>query len=938
MSGFFTPFPDTEQPVPTGTDSYGVRTPNYREIGQQLGAGIRDAGGTTPHAGWIAKFFSNPISVILTFLAYIIAFLVAKFLCILSFLMRLVTSIDDAAAPGIDAVVQSSLEHVFGIPVAGSTKRKVAAGLSTEATAKALGKQITDALAGGVSASVGGTLKPSTAAADNFLGQMARMGIEGWLDGFIATAVGGERLRSVLELVPIMGEVLGLGRISRQVLMPVLKIQVQEPYTWYLNLKYRPTVLPEGVVVREYLRGKFDPDELDGILGKLGHSSQNIDCLVHDARKRLPVADVNYLVAHGTWGQPRAIEELRGDGWDEQMAGVIANLGEQRRIDAHHQKVIDASLAAFVKGDITRDQLITTVSDFPLPEGELNVFGVTADSLRALNIKHLGLGEVEKLIQAHVMNLDDLQTWMNREGYPEQEQVLLETYLLGKITTADEAAASRKAAADARAKAAAARQQRQAAAAATAAARAEVKGVSMATFEHLVQTGKRTFADFTRYLQDLGLQPAAIQDVVDNLHSVIDAKNLAAQQHAALTAEADTKHIPLSQVEKAVIGGTLTMLDLGNFLTSQEYGAADKELITNYVQAQIAAKQAKAGAKAKSTAAAAEKKISLPELERAARLGLTTVAAYSAALDAAGFDPHSRDLLVGILEDQIAADTVTLAKRKAAAAKAAAGRISLPQIEQAVIAGLRPIADYTAALGALGYDAADQETLTELLQQRVAHAASVAAKEKAAAARLADKDISLADLQRAVKLGVATIDDYTAALADAGFDATDQATMRASLLAQVAAAKQAATKRNKAAKSLGARGISLAQEEQLVKDGILTLDNYGQFLIQNGYSQADADNLAALLKMKIDQAQAAAKLHAAAAAKAADKEISLAAEEKAVIDGDRTMADYQAVLVDLGYDAVDQATLVADLAAKVAAARAKGKGTPPGTAPATPVP
>src|SRR5215469_3098872 len=935
MGDFFLAQPSTEQPVPSGTDSYGVHTPNYRQIGQALGSGMRDAGIGGPKSGWVAKFFSDPIGTILTFAAYLTAWLLAKLLCIISYLMRLVTSIDDAAAPGIDAVVRASLEHVFGVEVGGSPARRVAAGVRGEDTAKQIGKKITDALTGSVTASVGNVLEPSTAAADHFLGQMARMGVEGWIDGFVAEAVGGERLSSILELVPIMGEVLGLGRISRQVLMPVLKIQVQEPYTWFLNLKYRPAVLPEAIAVRENLRGKMTDNKLDEVLGKLGHSAQNIQALINANSKMLSVGDVDFLVKHGTWSQDRGIQELRNDGWDVGKAGVLANLSEQRRIEAHHQKVLDAALASYVKREIELDQLNHFLTSFTLPEGEQDAFIHMADSLRELNVKHLSLGEVEQLVRAHIMNLDDVRTWMTREGYPQEEQIPLETYLLGKITTADEAAASRKAAADARAQAARLRQQRQAAAAAGAAARAEVKGVSMATMEHLVETGKRTFGDFQTYLHDLGLQPAAIQDVVDNLHSIIDAKNLAAQQHAALAAEADLKHIPLSQIEKAVIAGTLTMQDLQNFLKSQEYAAADQALIQNYVQSQIDAKKATATRKAGAAATAAAKKISLAELERAARLGLITVAAYSAALDAAGFDPHSRDLLVGILEDQIAADAVALAKRKAAAAKAAAGKISLTQIEQAVIGGVRPITDYTAALSQLGYDASDQETLTELLQQRVDHAAGVIAKQKAAAAKLADKDISLAELQRAVKLGVATIDDYTAALEDAGFDPTDQAILRASLLAEVAAAKQAATRRNSISKALGKKGISLAQEEQLVKDGILTVDAYTQFLTQQGYSQADAENLTALLQMKLDQAQAAAKLHAAAAAKAQDKEISLGAEEKAVIDGNRTMADYQALLVDLGYDAVDQATLVSELATRVAAARAKGKGTPPAASPGT---
>jgi hypothetical protein len=190
-------------------------------------------------------------------------------------------------------------------------------------------------------------------------------------------------------------------------------------------------------------------------------------------------------------------------------------------------------------------------------------------------------------------------------------------------------------------------------------------------------------------------------------------------------------------------------------------------------------------------------------------------------------------------------------------------------------------------------------------------------------------------MERAVKLGVLSIDQYTAAVAAAGFNATDQGILRATVLAEVAQTAQASARRNSISRALGKRGVSLAQEEQLVRDGIIPVDAYAQFLVQNGYGEPDVSNLAALLRLKIEQQQATATLHAAAAAKATDRDISLGAEQAAVIAGDRTPADYQALLSDLGYDQVDQSTLMADLAAKVAAARAKAAKTPTPPAAAT---
>lgn len=933
MGDFFTPGPNPEPIVPAGSDSFDVPQPNYRAIGQMLEKGRQDAAGATTTKGGIADFFSHPIDTLLTWLAYLLAWILSKLLCIVAFLLRLITTVDDNAAPGFDAVIRSSLEHVFQLPVGGTTSRKLAAGLDTKGAAASIGKTIITALTAGVVTSSGQTIQPGTAAAEQFLGKLAHIGIEGWVDGAIEETLSLGRWKALLELVPIMSDVLGLGRLSRRVLTPHLKILVEDPSTWFLNSQYRPTLLAEGTAVREHLRGRLSRTDLDSLLGKLGHSPANIDALLNINTKQLSIDEVDFLRSHGVYADQTALQILENDGWDQVSAQYLLNIAEQRRMDKWNLQLLDDSLAAFKAGEIDQTQLHETVINSDLPQEEQNFVENIAVTRRLLNVKHLTLSEVEAMIKAHIMSLDDLRVWMTRENYPPDEQTFLELLLLGKVTTADQVAQAKADKAAATAAAAKAKADKAAATAAAAALKLQQKGVSLATFEKLVQNGQRTFADFTTFLQQQALQAPAIQDLVDNLHATIDKQTAAATAHDALVSTSTEKHVPLSQVETSVVQGSLTMQDLTNFLVSQNYAAADQQIITDYVQAKIDAAQAQAAAKTSATGAAAAKGISLPDLERAARLGLTTVDAYSAALDAAGYDAASRDLMVGILQNQITSDTATLATRKKAMAAAAKQQISLPNLEQAVIQGLRPIADYTAELSLLGYDAADQQTMTELLQVRVDNAKAVAAKQATARADLATKNISLADLERAVKLGVATIDQYNAALASVGYDANDQAILSASLLAQVAQVKQAATKAAAASKALGKKGVSLAQEQALVKTGVLRLDAYGAFLTDQGYSATDAANLQALLSLQIDQAKVAAALHDAAAAKAQDRAISLAKEEQAVIAGVRTMNDYAGLVAQLGYDDVDQATLIDLLSQKVAAARVK---TAAGGSPAAP--
>jgi hypothetical protein len=99
------------------------------------------------------------------------------------------------------------------------------------------------------------------------------------------------------------------------------------------------------------------------------------------------------------------------------------------------------------------------------------------------------------------------------------------------------------------------------------------------------------------------------------------------------------------------------------------------------------------------------------------------------------------------------------------------------------------MSDYQLELSVLGYDATDQASLVELLQLQIDHAKDVATKHAAAAAKMAARHLSLADLEAAVKLGVTSIDDYKAQLAIDGWSAADIELLATSLLDEISAAR-----------------------------------------------------------------------------------------------------------------------------------------------------
>jgi hypothetical protein len=783
------PGPGSPDPQPPpGADAFDVPSANWRLIGQMLEAGRRDASAAGSGSSGIGAFLQHPINTLLTWLAYVVAWLLSKLLCVVAFVMRLITSVDDAAAPGLDAVVRASLEHVFQLPVGGTSPRKVAGALNTADTGRKLGADIIASLTSGVGG--GSTLQPGSTAAENFLAKLAHIGIEGWVEGFIGEAVSLGQFKAIMELTPIMADVLGLGRLSRRVLAPPLKILVEDPYTWKLNLAYRPTLLPHDQAVRQFLRGRptWDRAKLEEQLGRQGYSAEAIDALININSKFIPQGDISYLDTHGLWSHDAAIQEMLDQGWDRARAETMLAMEQNRQIETYRRQFLQNNIDAFLSGDMDEVTFESAIEASGVPDFEKPWIRQIAEGKRLANPSHLSLAQVETLIKAHIMTLDDLRTWMTRANYPEDEQTLLELWLFGTIETADQAAAAKIQKQKDAIAAAIAKQQAAEQKAAAAAAKAAVAGVSLANFQQLVKTDLRTFDDYRAFLSALGLKAPAIQDLLDLLHQQITAQQTLDQKHSDLQAAAAVKHLPLSQTEAAVVAGVLTIGELQTFMTSNGYAPADVNIVTAYVQAKIDAAKSSADARQKAAAALAARGLSLADVERAVKLGVLSMDEYQATLTAAGFTPDAIAILAASLAAELAAVQKTTAAAGAVSAALAAKGISLAQEQLLVKNGLATLDQYQAFLTGQGYAADDAAALRSLLDLQLQQLKAAAAAHQLATEKAAQKNISLADEEKAVVAGIRTMDNYTALLVQLGFNELDQATLIALLQSRVAAA------------------------------------------------------------------------------------------------------------------------------------------------------
>src|ERR1051326_505591 len=920
----FLPGPPTDIPVPPGEDSFDVPPADFLTVGKLLATGAQQAGGLLS----IGKDF-------LTWLAQSLGFTLGwalnKILFIASYLLGILNNVNDTSLPGFDALGARSLEHVFGVNVSSNLTgistnpdaRRVVAATIGQAVYKSIISQ-------GATAGTGG-IQPTSQPAMDFLTTASHIGLEGWLEESLVSIFPSEWLKGFGELAPIMANVLGIGRMSRRVLQPPLKILVQDPFTQLLNQTYRPTKLSEADAVKQFVRGRWTREQLDAEMALLGYRADYVEALINRDAKFLSVGDVNYLISRGNWSQAQGVQHLMDQGYTQDMANTVLALDTHKLTDGIFTQIAESIGAAYVSRDIDQATFQSMLGSIGLPQFQLAALELRFETERNLNIKHLSLADIVTGIKQGILTVDDLRTEMLRQGYPDVEETEWELIQLAKITDAQTAAGQRaQIAAD---KAAAAKAKEDAAAAAKAAklAAAADKGLSITQFEALVRDGLRSIADYRAFLITKGYSQADASDLSNLLSDQVAAAKTKADAAQALRDKAKSKTLDIAQLEKGVMDGFISIQDYQVRLAQVGYSHDDIQLLANELQAQIDATKAKADAHAAAVAKLASKGLSLAQEETAVKLGIKTIDDYNAYLTANGFAPETVATLAAIMQDTLDQLQAARDQKTAAAGALKVKGISLAEMDKAVVAGVHDLAWYGAQLAAQGYNASDQATLISLLQVDLDKQRAVADAKARAQAKSSANQIPIATVEKMVVEGGVAFDALNAEMQERGIDPDDQQLIQLDTMEKISAAKAADAKKAAGGKTPAPKGLTPAELEQSVLDGLKTIAEYRAQLSMQGFAADDIDTLAALLQDKLDVQSQQATVRARITGQLPAGALTPAQWEKAVKAGDRTLDDYAAYLQAQGYGPADVATLVSLATPKPPKPAGGAGGTSPGT-------
>jgi hypothetical protein len=353
--------------------------------------------------------------------------------------------------------------------------------------------------------------------------------------------------------------------------------------------------------------------------------------------------------------------------------------------------------------------------------------------------------------------------------------------------------------------------------------------------------------EFRARLEALDFAPDDIQILTATIAAKLADRLAAEAKRRDAVVKADAKKIDLSRFEQLVRRGVRTLAEYDALLQGLGYDDASRAALDQLLQLHIADDRAAEEARRAARDADAHKGVTLEQLRRAVVLGLQAPGDYEAFLVQNGFTSDAVAVLMGELADDVTQADAARRRRDAADAARAKPALPLATLARAARLGIVPMATYQQRLVDDGYSSDDVAIEMDLLTAEIADTQAARDRQAAADAAPATVGVSLSQLERGVRAGTATLEDYRARAIAIGLAADDVDTLTRIIGDEALTSQAARARRAELASTLETKNLALGPLEDQVRRGELSIDNYHAALVGAGVALDDAALLAGLL-------------------------------------------------------------------------------------------
>lgn len=267
----------------------------------------------------------------------------------------------------------------------------------------------------------------------------------GTATGILAT-IGGlapfVHLDEIREIGEEVAKNLGLGRLQRLALAPLVQILLAEPYKWFINEVARPTQFGLGEVVNPFSGSIMDASLIWRDLARAGYSDDKIQAVLELHRKKISDADISTLFRGGFFTGQMAQEELIRLGYDQSGAATKLESDLYNYLHTYREELRAAAVQAYADGHIQRDELQSVVQGLQLRPEEVTLILTAADYKKKVPSKHLTFAEIQTAFEVAIFDLNEFLAQLSTLGYSDDDQSTLLLLTLDKLKLAEAKAAA----------------------------------------------------------------------------------------------------------------------------------------------------------------------------------------------------------------------------------------------------------------------------------------------------------------------------------------------------------------------------------------------------------------------------------------------------------------------------------------------------------------
>jgi hypothetical protein len=235
---------------------------------------------------------------------------------------------------------------------------------------------------------------------------------------------------------------LGLGRMNRLAMRPLIQTCVVQPYQWWLNKRFHPTQFKAAEIVNPFTQTLLDKDKLYAALDLEGWSDDKKQALIELHQKRLSTDDVEILKRWSYWSEGAAHKYLVKLGWPEELADTAGRIPELKRIDGRINRLIDKLESAVDAGHMAAEDALALIKTLAVTEDERAVIQATMMAFTKVPHKSLTITEIQQAFADGLLTVDDLVGRLERMGFNGDDLSVLTELILLKFAHAEEAKAA----------------------------------------------------------------------------------------------------------------------------------------------------------------------------------------------------------------------------------------------------------------------------------------------------------------------------------------------------------------------------------------------------------------------------------------------------------------------------------------------------------------